>query len=411
MAEPRKLTCFVIMPYGDKVDARGIVHHLDNVYDHLIKPAVESCEDATRRITINRADKMPGAGSIHREMFEQLLNADIAVVDLSLANPNVFYELGVRHALRDRVTVLIREKSSSIPFNVNNQKIIEYEVGFGEPDRLIAAIADDIKAGLDGRTDSPVLDLLGLAPQAKPHRLPPGRKYRAAVGPEGRFVEIVTGGLADQDADANVWVNSENTYFAMARTFSSSISGTIRWLGGVDGEDVVFDALEKEIGERRPRGPLEVVITTSGGLSERGVERICHVAAVHAVPGREYQPVDGIERAVTVVVAAIEDEIATGRWTPADPVAVLFPILGSGKAKGDLTKTIGLLVDEACKVLRSARTKHVERIQFLAYTDRDLDACLQAGQLHGLDLQEAEPAAQSCGGERDDEHSPDRAVT
>lgn len=51
-------------------------------------------------------------------MFEQIAMDDIAIVDITTLNPNVFYELGIRHALRKGVTVLMKKVGSSIPFNI-----------------------------------------------------------------------------------------------------------------------------------------------------------------------------------------------------------------------------------------------------------------------------------------------------
>lgn len=60
-------------------------------------------------------------------MFQLLLTAERVIADLSIHNANVFYELGVRHALRDKRTYLIRSKSDDVPFDLKTQRYLEYD--------------------------------------------------------------------------------------------------------------------------------------------------------------------------------------------------------------------------------------------------------------------------------------------
>ena len=91
---------YVAMPYGVK---DGIDFNL--VYADLIKPALESAG-----LEVFRADEELRAGDIRTDMFQELLLADLVVVDLSIDNPNVWCELGVRHALRPRGVIQIQGK-------------------------------------------------------------------------------------------------------------------------------------------------------------------------------------------------------------------------------------------------------------------------------------------------------------
>jgi hypothetical protein len=119
-------TCFVIMPFRTKTDAaRGDEVDFDRVYDEIIKPAVERLNDQGFVIEVIRSDRVARAGLIQERMIEYIADADVAVVDITTQNPNVFYELGVRHALRDRVTVLLRRKGTPYPFNIAGMTAIE----------------------------------------------------------------------------------------------------------------------------------------------------------------------------------------------------------------------------------------------------------------------------------------------
>jgi len=112
-------TCFVIMPFRIKTDvARSDEVNFDRVYEDIIKRGVERLNNEGLVIKCIRSDEVERAGLIQERMIEYIADADVAVVDITSQNPNVFYELGVRHALRDRVTVLLRRKGTSNPFNI-----------------------------------------------------------------------------------------------------------------------------------------------------------------------------------------------------------------------------------------------------------------------------------------------------
>src|SRR5512145_3464740 len=109
-------TCFVVMGFGKKTDFEsGRTFDLDKSYRNLIKPAVEAAG-----YQCVRADEIVHSGLIDVPMYEQLLAADIVVADLSTANKNAFYELGVRHALRPYTTIVIAEDGLKPPFDVNH---------------------------------------------------------------------------------------------------------------------------------------------------------------------------------------------------------------------------------------------------------------------------------------------------
>src|SRR5215469_10232988 len=101
------------MPFGKKPDGTGRTINFDAVYQKIIKPAIEAAE-----LEPIRADEEIVGGFIHKPMFERLMLCDYAVADLTTANPNVFYELGIRHAIRPATTVTVFAKHQVIPFDV-----------------------------------------------------------------------------------------------------------------------------------------------------------------------------------------------------------------------------------------------------------------------------------------------------
>src|SRR5689334_8832581 len=94
--------CFVVMPFGCKTSPEGLVVDFNQVYQQLIAPAIDAAE-----LEPLRADEEEIGGFIQKPMFERLILCEFAVADLTLANPNVFYELGIRHAVRPWSTVLL----------------------------------------------------------------------------------------------------------------------------------------------------------------------------------------------------------------------------------------------------------------------------------------------------------------
>src|ERR1041385_4126344 len=121
--------CFVLMPFGKKPAEGGRVIDFDAVYKQIIDPAVRKAG-----LEPLRADEEQAGGIIHKPMFERLVLCEYAVADLTTANANVFYELGVRHAVRPHTTVLLFAKGSRLPFDVAPLRAMPYKLsGDGVP--------------------------------------------------------------------------------------------------------------------------------------------------------------------------------------------------------------------------------------------------------------------------------------
>lgn len=164
-----KKNCFVVMGFGIKTDlATGRKLNLDKSYHALIKPVVEE-----KGITCVRADEILHSGSIDLQMYQQLLSADMVIADLSTSNVNAFYELGIRHALKPKTTIIISEELLSYPFDLNHIVINKYahlgdSIDYFEVLRFQKHLAETIdKVLLSETPDSPVYTFLeGLIPPA-----------------------------------------------------------------------------------------------------------------------------------------------------------------------------------------------------------------------------------------------------
>lgn len=118
---------FVAMPFGTKkANNKRYFIDFDAIYNKAIKPAADEL-----RIPIIRADEENDSGIIHTLMIERLVCTDIVIVDITNENPNVYYELGIRHCARPCTTILIYDKSTRPPFDIQPLRAIPYELEKG----------------------------------------------------------------------------------------------------------------------------------------------------------------------------------------------------------------------------------------------------------------------------------------
>ena len=192
---PGKPTCFVVMGFGKKTDPiSGKVFDLDMSYHWLIKPAVEAAG-----ATCRRADEIVHAKVIDIPMYEQLLQADLVVADLTTLNPNAFFELGVRYALRPRATVVIAEREWKNPFDTNHIATRRYwhmgeGIHIGEAQRFTAELTEVCKAILaNDEVDSPVYTFIRDLE-------PPGVRGAIQLTEAAAAHRATPGGAADQPA-------------------------------------------------------------------------------------------------------------------------------------------------------------------------------------------------------------------
>ena len=154
---------FIVMPFGRKQAPDGTEIDFDMVYANLIAPAARG-----GGLEPHRADAGRRGGSIHADMFQELLLAEFVIADLTLDNPNVWYEIGVRHALRAGGVVLTYALRDRLPFDIAGQRMQRYTLSKGNIDaatvdaecksltKMITATLGDWR----GRRSSPVYQLL-----------------------------------------------------------------------------------------------------------------------------------------------------------------------------------------------------------------------------------------------------------
>src|SRR6266446_1811531 len=146
------MRAFIIRPVGTKA---GI--DFDKVEHELIDPVL-----AATGIQGRTTGEIVAAGNIREDMFQLLLISDLVIADISIHNANAYYELGIRHALREKRTFLIRAKGSNteeVPFDLRTDRYFAYDINRLEQavPALQQAILETIRCE---RQDSPVFRLL-----------------------------------------------------------------------------------------------------------------------------------------------------------------------------------------------------------------------------------------------------------
>lgn len=141
------LKAFVLMPFDSE---------FDKIFKDLIKPALEEADYG-----VQRADSIINQQNILKDIMRGIAEADLVVADLTSLNPNVFYELGISHAMKKQ-TVLLTQSIEEVPFDLRSYRIITYSVHFDEapkPSQSLKEVAEKVKSG-KVKFGNPVTDFL-----------------------------------------------------------------------------------------------------------------------------------------------------------------------------------------------------------------------------------------------------------
>lgn len=141
------MVCFFIAPIGDEgSDTR---ERTDKLMEYIVAEAVDDFG-----YSVERADQLDEPGSITSQVIQRTTQSDLVIADLTGHNPNVFYELAVRHATGNPCIQLIKS-SESIPFDISDLRTIKYGLGVEEADQA----RDQIRAQLEAmEEDDPEFD-------------------------------------------------------------------------------------------------------------------------------------------------------------------------------------------------------------------------------------------------------------
>jgi hypothetical protein len=241
---------FIVRPVGKN---GGV--DFDMVERKLIAPAM-----AAAKVTGGTTGLIARSGNIRVDMFEQLVLADLVIADISVHNANVFYELGLRHALRHRPTILIRFKRSAakqprnaggkkagkkkdkpspddVPFDLKTDRYLEYDLKklASSVPALTQAIQETRKAT---NIDSPVYLLLPeLRPPATGNLRPVAEEFREAVAEAAAKDDFARLGLLAEEIDDVPWKQAGRRLVGKTFFDKKSWAGARIWLEQVRTED------------------------------------------------------------------------------------------------------------------------------------------------------------------------------
>src|SRR5215469_17400977 len=158
---------FIVRPFGKKRvtttedgTEQSVEVDFDSIDHTLIQPALQRSN-----LTGETTEIIAEAGNIRVDMFQMLITYDLVIADISIDSANAFYELGIRHGLRPKGTILIRftTPGKDVPFDLKTDRYIPYDRK--DPGAAAALLTQSIKETLlsireNGRPDSPVFGLL-----------------------------------------------------------------------------------------------------------------------------------------------------------------------------------------------------------------------------------------------------------
>lgn len=159
-----KEICFVIMPISDNSNYEN--GHFDLVYEDIFKPAIEAAGFNPYRVDENKSSSV-----IHLNIIGALLDAPMAICDLSSKNPNVLYELGIRQAF-DKPVVLVGDSNPGEIFDIGNintykyDKVLSYRSVINdqkEISEMIKKTYDNHKKGIDSNSLIKLLNINSAA--------------------------------------------------------------------------------------------------------------------------------------------------------------------------------------------------------------------------------------------------------
>src|SRR4030095_3078077 len=154
---------FVVMPFGPKPGPDGQLIDFNRIYGEYISPALK-----TAGLEPFRADQEMRPGDILTDMFQELLVADLVVADLTIENPNVWYDVVVRQAPRARGVVIVCGGKVTTAFDLYTNRKLRYGLKEGVPDpatlnddkdKLVQMVRETMESW-HGRKVSPVYQLM-----------------------------------------------------------------------------------------------------------------------------------------------------------------------------------------------------------------------------------------------------------
>jgi hypothetical protein len=190
------MKAFVLMPFAPD---------FDDIFSSIIRAPLEA-----EGYEVGRADESRGTRNIMHDVIQGIASADLVIADLTGGNPNVYYELGIAHALGRR-TILLTQDLEEVPFDLRAYRVVTYSTHFSRVAEATQTLRETARGAKEGSLHfgSPVSDYtatkqVALSPAAHSNEEVAATNAVAPMAPEDV-------GLLDCVIDVQEGMNAINT--------------------------------------------------------------------------------------------------------------------------------------------------------------------------------------------------------
>ncbi|ELZ27635.1 hypothetical protein C475_06935 [Halosimplex carlsbadense 2-9-1] len=274
--------CFFIAPIGD--EGSEVRKRSNKVMEYIVKEAVSDYG-----YSVTRADQMDQPGSITSQVIQKTVGSELVVADLTGHNPNVFYELAVRHATGEPYIQLIKS-TESIPFDISDLRTIQYGLKVDEADQTREQIRGHLESIEDEDTefDNPIsesAEMQSLRESADPADQNLAEILQTMYRLDNRMEKLESGMM---DLDFKSMPGSGNRISSSQESQIESLTPEERLLFSI------IKDVQNENQEPVPKDDI-IPIAKNQGMSEN---RIKNVLKELMMDGYLYQPDDGIYKTI-----------------------------------------------------------------------------------------------------------------
>lgn len=118
-------TCFVVMPIGTQTFGKKTIS-ADELHAHYTDLIKEALLKARPDLEVIRGDEVDVPGGVTSDILKRLMYSDYVLADITYPNPNVYYELGIRHACRGQAILIRDADGPPLPFDVSELRHTTY---------------------------------------------------------------------------------------------------------------------------------------------------------------------------------------------------------------------------------------------------------------------------------------------
>ncbi|WP_410513454.1 hypothetical protein PaeBR_03060 [Paenibacillus sp. BR2-3] len=149
--------CFIVTPIGDELS--DIRRASEGVIDSIIIPVLTELGYSSENIKV--AHRISKSGSITKQVIQRILEDELVIANLTHLNPNVMYELAIRHAARKPV-IQICEIGTKLPFDVIEERTIFYTNDLSGVSKFKEELSGMVSAldDTDEITDNPIYRII-----------------------------------------------------------------------------------------------------------------------------------------------------------------------------------------------------------------------------------------------------------